>query len=151
MIIKELVTRAAFSVLPLVSYGCVTYQELGTLTPAHGSDVVATLSRPVAIPLQDVTVREVNEAAGRVSYAGSDSLVLTVEQFRSVSGEHYPGLGTTLTIERDRIATLRQRRVAPARTALLVAVGAGALVAIVTSVGSLFGTSGGGPPPPPQP
>jgi len=113
---------------------------------------VATLAQPLAIPLEEVTAREVNVASGRVTYADADSLVLAVQQFSSISGAHYPGLGTQITIERDRIATLRQRRAATARTVLLFGLGAGALVAIVTSVGPLFGSGSNGPPePPPQP
>jgi len=136
----------------LLLCSCVSYRELGTLTPARGAEVVATLAQPLAIPLEEVTVREVNVASGRVMYADDDSLVLAVQQFNATSGAHYPGLGTQITIERDRIATLRQRRVATARTALLLGLGAGALVAIVTSVGPLFGSGPKGPPePPPQP
>jgi len=136
----------------LLLCSCVSYRELGTLTPARGSEVVVTVAQPLAIPLEEVTVREVNVASGRVTYADADSLVLAVQQFSSISGAHYPGLGTQITIERGRIATLRQRKVAPARTALLLGLGAGALVAIVTSVGPLLGSGSNGPPePPPQP
>jgi hypothetical protein len=132
--------------------GCVSYRELGSGTPARGSEVTATLAQPFPVQLQDVTVREVNVASGRVRYADADSLVLAVQQFGSVSGEHYPGLGTEITIGHGRIAALRERRVAPGRTALLLGLGAGALVAIVTSVGQLFGSGPNGPPePPPQP
>ena len=149
---QPLPLRFAIALPSLLLCGCVSYRELGTLTPARGSEVVATLTQPLAIPLEEVTVREVNVASGRVTYADADSLVLAVQQFSATSGARHPGLGTHVTIERDRIATLRQRKVATARTALLLAVGVGALVAIVTSVGPLFGSGSNGPPePPPQP
>lgn len=132
--------------------GCVSYRELGTTTPARGAEVVARLTQPLAIPLQDVTVREVDVAAGRVTYADADSLVVAVQRFTSVAGADYPGLGTEVTIGRDRIAALRQRNVSPVRTIGLIGVGAVALVAIVTSVRALFGSgSGGSSEPPPQP
>ena len=144
--------RSLVILLAIMLSGCVSYRELGTTTPARGAEVVARLSQPFAIPLQDVTVREVNVAAGRVTYADADSLVVAVQRFTAVSGEGYPGLGTEVAIARNRIATLQQRRVAPARTALLVGVGSAALVAIMASVKSLLGTGSGGstePPPPP--
>jgi hypothetical protein len=143
--------RSSTVLLSVLLSGCVSYRELGTATPARGAEVVARLSQPLAIPLQDVTVREVNVAAGRVTYADADSLVVAVQRFTSIAGADYPGLGTQVTIGRDRIATLQQRKVAPARTALLLGVGTAALVAIVTSVRSLFGGPGGGTEPPPQP
>ncbi len=134
---------------PLLLGACFSYMALGTTTPVRGSEVVAHLSVPLAVPLQDVTVQEVYVATGRVAYADSDSLVLAVDRFTSAVGTNYPGLGTLLTIRRDHVGTLEQRRVSAPKTALLLGTGAAALVAIVYSVGPLLGGGSGAPPGPP--
>ena len=132
--------------------GCFSYAALDAGGPRRGSDVVAQLAAPLAVPLQDVTVRQVVRATGTVSYVDQDSLVLAVERFRSEGGTEYPGLGATLAIRRSQISELRQRHVSTGRTALLLGAGAAALTAIVYSVGSLRGTGSGAPPgPPPAP
>ncbi len=139
-------------VVSVLLAGCFSYLPLGTATPVRGRDVIARLSTPLAIPLQDVTVRQVTVTVGRVAYADADSLVLVVERFTSDAGTDYPGLGTSVTIRRTQIGSLEERRVAKGRTILVLGGGVAALVAIVYSVGPLLGSSAGAPPgPPPQP
>ena len=138
--------------LPLLLSGCFSYLPLGAATPVRGRDVIARLSTPLAIPLQDVTVRQVTVTVGRVAYADTDSLVLVVERFTSDAGTDYPGLGTSVTIRRAQIGSLEERRVSKGRTILVLGGGVAAIVAIVYSVGPLLGSSAGAPPgPPPQP
>lgn len=143
--------RIAIASFPLILGACFSYVALGTRLPARGADVVARLSPPLAVPLQDVTVREVNVATGRVAYADTDSLVLSVDRFTSGAGTSYPGLGTSITIPRNQIAMLEERRVSTGKTALLLGAGAATIVAIVYSVGPLLGSSAGTPPGPPTP
>jgi hypothetical protein len=142
--------RSIAILLPVFLGGCFSYAALGGATPARGSDVVARLSVPLQVPLQDVTVRQVTVTTGKVAYVDADSLVIVAERFTSDAGIDYPGLGSQVTIQRNHIAELEQRRVSGARTGLLLGVGAAALVAIVTSVGPLFGSGSGGSPGPPQ-
>lgn len=141
--------RSIATLLPLLLGACFSYVPLGTATPRRGSEVIARLSPPLAVPLQDVTVREVNTTTGKVAYADEDSLVLAVEHFRSEAGTDYPGLGTTITVRRSQIAELQERRIAAGKTVLLFGAGAAALGAIVYSVGPLLGSSSGAPPGPP--
>jgi hypothetical protein len=141
--------RYSVALFPLLLGGCFSYVALGTPMPRRGTDVVARLSAPLAVPLQDVTVREVYVATGKVTYADDDSLVLAVERFRSEAGTDYPGLGTSITVRRNQIAELQERRIAAGKTVLLLGAGAAALVAIVYSVGPLLGSSSGAPPGPP--
>ncbi len=136
---------------PLVLGGCYSYLALGPATPRPGTEVIARLSPPLAVPLQDVTVREVNVTTGRVTYADDDSLVLAVERFRSEAGTDYPGLGTSIMVRRNQIAELQERRVSAGKTVLLFGAGAAALAAIVVSVGQLVGSTSGAPPGPPTP
>ena len=143
--------RSIVALFALLLGGCFSYVALGTATPRRGTDVIAKLSAPLAVALQDVTVREVNATTGKVTYADDDSLVLAVEHFRSEAGTDYPGLGTTITIRRDHIAELQERRIAAGKTMLLLGAGAAALGAIVYSVGPLLGSSSGAPPGPPTP
>ncbi len=141
--------RLPLPLLSVVLGGCFSYVALSGAVPARGRDVVARLSPPLAVPLQDVTVREVTLATGKVAYADADSIVLTAQRFTSDAGTDYPGLGTSVTIPRSQIAQLEERHVSKARTALVLAGGVAALVAIVASVGPLLGSSSGAPPPPP--
>jgi hypothetical protein len=141
--------RSIVALFPLLLGACFSYVALGTATPRRGTDVIAKLSAPLAVPLQDVTVREVNTTTGKVIYADEDSLVLAVERFQSEAGTDYPGLGTTITVRRSQIAELQERRIAPGKTVLLFGAGAAALGAIVYSVGPLLGSSSGAPPGPP--
>jgi hypothetical protein len=143
--------RSIVAFFPLLLGGCFSYVALGIATPRRGSDVIARLSAPLAVPLQDVTVREVNTTTGKVMYADEDSLVLAVERFRSEAGTDYPGLGTSITVRRNQIAELQERRVSTGKTVLLFGAGAAALAAIVYSVGPLLGSSSGAPPGPPTP
>jgi len=148
---QESCVRSIVALFPLLLGACFSYVALGTKTPHPGTDVIARLSPPLAVPLQDVTVREVNATTGKVTYADDDSLVLAVERFRSEAGTDYPGLGTSITIRRNQIAELQERRIAAGKTVLLFGAGAGALVAIVYAVGPLLGSSSGAPPGPPTP
>jgi hypothetical protein len=143
--------RSIIACIPLVLGACYSYVALGTATPRPGTDVIARLSPPLAVPLQDVTVREVTTTTGKVTYADGDSLVLAVERFKSEAGTDYPGLGTSITVRRNQIAELQERRIAAGKTILLFGAGTGALVAIVYSVGPLLGSSSGAPPGPPTP
>jgi len=141
--------RLPLPLLFVVLGGSFSYVALSGAVPARGRDVVARLSPPLAVPLQDVTVREVTLATGKVAYADADSIVLTAQRFTSDAGTDYPGLGTSVTIPRSQIAQLEERHVSKARTALVLGGGVAALVAIVASVGPLLGSSSGAPPPPP--
>jgi hypothetical protein len=129
--------------------GCFSYVALDGATPARGADIIARLAEPLEVPLQDITVRQVTTVVGKVAYADQDSLVVVAERFTSDAGANYPGLGTGATIRRSQILDLRQRHVAAGRTALLMGGGAAALLAIVRSVGPLFGSGSGAPPGPP--
>src|SRR5207237_10907028 len=140
--------RLPLPLLSVVLGGCFSYVALSGAVPARGRDVVARLSPPLAVPLQDVTVREVTLATGKVAYADADSIVLTAQRFTSDAGSDYPGLGTSVTIPRSQIAQLEAPHVSQPRTALVLAGGVAALVAIVASVGALLGSSSGAPPPP---
>ena len=141
--------RSVVALLPLLLGACFSYVALGTATPRRGTDVIVRLSAPLAVPLQDVTVREVNTTTGKVMYADEDSLVLAVERYRSEAGTDYPGLGSSITVRRSQIAELQERRIAAGKTVLLFGAGAAALGAIVVSVGPLLGGSSGAPPGPP--
>jgi hypothetical protein len=133
----------------LLLQGCFSYVALSGALPARGCEVVATMSVPLAIPIQDVTIRQVTLATGKVAYADADSIVLVAERFTSDAGVDYPGLGTSVTIPRRQIAQLEERHVSKARSALMLAGGVAAIAAIVASVGQLRGSSSGAPPPPP--
>jgi hypothetical protein len=147
---KERPVRLYGLILSFACWGCYSYTPLGTVTPRRGADVVARLSVPIDVPLQDLTVHGVTVAAGKVQLAGADSLVLAVERFTSEAGTDYPGLGATVTLPRSHVAALEERRISTGRTVLVLGTGAAAIAAIVGSVGPLSGSAGGPPGGPPQ-
>jgi len=144
--------RVAVAALLLAapSAGCFNYIPLGDVAPRPGAEVIARLSVPLDVPLQDLTVHGVRMTTGRVVFIDRDSLVIAAERFASETGTDYPGLGTTMTLLRSHIAGVEQRRVSKGRTALLLGASAAALGAIIASVRQLVGSESSGPPGPPQ-
>src|SRR5439155_19176239 len=104
------------------------------------------------VNLQEITVHDVVQVDGQVLYADSDSFVVALARFTARPGTEYQALGTSVTIPRNHIADLEQRRVSALKTSLLLTGGAAAILAIVYSVGQLSGSgTGTSPEPPPQP
>ena len=130
--------------------GCFGYRQLGTITPARGAEITASVSAPLDVRIGEITVHDVTLVQGRVTYADADSLVIAGTWFVSAAGTEYASLGSTVTIPRNQIGDLKQRRVSAWKTALALGAGGAAIVAIIVSVGPLAGSSsGGGPGKPP--
>ena len=128
---------------------CLGYAPLGPTTPARGAEIAANVS-PLDVRIGEITVHDVTLAQGRVTYADAESLVIAGTRFVSAAGTEYASLGSTVTIPRNQIGDLKQRRVSAWKTALALGAGGAAIVAIIVSVGPLAGSSsGGGPGKPP--
>ena len=129
---------------------CLGYAPLGPTTPARGAEIAASVSAPLDVRIGEITVHDVTLAQGRVTYADAESLVIAGTRFVSAAGTEYASLGSTVTIPRNQIGDLKQRRVSAWKTALALGAGGAAIVAIIVSVGPLAGSSsGGGPGKPP--
>jgi hypothetical protein len=139
--------RGALVFALLLLGGCYSYAKLDTTTPpVRGWQVVATLSAPLDLQLQETTVHQVTVVAGQVVYVDPDSVVIAVSRFATASGNGYPGLGARATIRPAGVTDLQHKRISRFRTGLAFVAGAAAITGIVLSVGPLvgFGGSGGG-------
>ncbi len=137
--------RSAVVLAAVLEWGCYSYTKLDTtVTPQRGWQVVATLSVPLDLRLQEATVHAVNVVAGQVMYADGDSVVVSVTRFTTASGNTYPGLGTSATIHPTAVVDLQHKRVSRFRTGLALVAGAAAITGIVLSVGPLVGFGGSG-------
>lgn len=137
--------RAALVFASLLLGGCYSYAKLDTTTPpVRGWQVVATLSVPLDLQLQETTVHQVNLVAGQVVYVDPDSVVIAVSHFATASGSDYLGLGARATIRPAGVTDLQRKRVSPFRTGLALVAGAAAITGIVLSVGPLVGFGGSG-------
>lgn len=111
-----------------------------------------SLSRPIEVDLGEISVDDAVLVSGELIEQKEDgSIVMSVIEAQSPSGATRAGLGETLTIPADAIASVEKRVVNPATTALVVVVIAGGVIAI--GAAALNGGSGGndngdGQPPP---
>ncbi len=121
-------------------YQFVPLQEAAP-TPGPGSEVRAQLASPRAFSLGPQTLNDITSIEGTVypNVNGTDSLALWSRELRNAYGGRYLTNGNVFYIPREQIRVLEARRIAPAKTALAAAVGAGMLVGIVTLI-----TGGGG-------
>src|SRR3989449_11235905 len=89
---------------------CFGYAQLGPTTPARGTEVAASVSAPLEVRIGELTVHDVTLAQGRVTYADADSLVIAGTRFVSAAGTEYGSVGSTVTIPRNQIVDLKQKR-----------------------------------------
>jgi hypothetical protein len=134
--------------LSLGASGCFQYVPVEGVPP-QGTPVRAGLSRPVAIELSDLTANNIVEVRGEIVAGQSEEIVLSAFALRAANEFEYPGRGQTVSLPRDAVARLEQKRISVSRTALATAglVGLGYLVQLaLKAVGGGGGGDPGGPP-----
>jgi hypothetical protein len=130
--------------------GCYTYQPLTRPTPEAGAEVRATLAQPVPLQVGDLTIHDVDRIEGQVHSADGDTVRVWGAWLHTRSGGRHSANGGSLALPRDRIATIEQRRLSPARSALAALVVGGVVAALFTLVeGALGGSGNSGQPPQP--
>ena len=142
--------RTMLFVLLLPLTACLTYKSIGDVTPARGTEVVATVA-PRDARIGELTVHGVTRVEGRVAFADADSLIVAGSRFISQTGAEYRSIGDLLTISRSEVLDLKQKRISAWKTALAFGASCAAVAAIIAGVGPLsgFGSGGGKQPPPP--
>lgn len=143
--------RAVALLTGALSTGCFSYIPVETEPVPKGAEVMATLAVPGEARLHNITLHDVAVARGRVLFADADSVVLASQRLETIAGTDHRGEGALVTLQRRQLAHLAQRRVSAFKTGLMLGTGAGALVALVVTVGSLVGGGSGGGEPPIQP
>jgi hypothetical protein len=112
-----------------------------------------SLNRPIEVDLGEISVNDAVLVSGELIERKEDgSIVMSVIEAQSPSGATRAGVGETLTIPADAIASVEKRIVNAATTVLVVVVIAGAATAIgVAALNSGSGGNGNGdngqPPP----
>ncbi len=132
---------AATALLGLLS-GCYNYLPLTTAAPNPGTRVTADLTDSGTSILAPYLGPGVGSA--------DQELVLAVVATRNRSGiEHYWN-GEAVTLPRSDVAGLRERKLATARTIVVVTGGVGGAIALLGAFGVINagGTSTSTPPPP---
>ena len=139
--------------LPMVA-ACHRYvpPEGGPASIARGEQVRVSLSSPVSVDLGEISVDDAVLVSGELIEVKEDgSIVMSVAEATSPSGATRAGVGETVTIPADAIASVEKRVINAAATAVVVVVIVGA--ATVIGVAALNSGSGGnengdGMPPP---
>jgi hypothetical protein len=126
------------------SYGAVPPAQV----PPQMAEVRVHLSRPMDVPVTNVTVRDVVQVTGEMIGADSASLRLSAFGLRSATGYGVAAAGETVRIPRDAVAGLQRKRMDPARSALLAGVLAAASLGLAALTGTLELGRGDGPTPP---
>jgi hypothetical protein len=129
--------------------GCYAYKHAGpadVATPANGSHIQVRLTQGGAAALAQRIGPQAEEVEGEVLAADRDSVRLAVREVQH-AGQITTWNGEEITIPRDAIATIGQRRLSIGATALLGGLAAGTVIA-AAEVFSGSGTSTGAVIPP---
>ncbi len=129
--------------------GCYTYQAAGpadAVLPAPGTRVQVQLTSRGIVDLAQQLGPQVSYVEGKVLEADSTRLRLAVTQVEDARRAPTEWKGEQVTIPRDAIATIEQRRLSVGATALAGGLTVGGVVAaylIFNGTGSATGSTGG--------
>ena len=141
--------RGVLPVLLVVVSGCYSYVAVRGSAPANGAAVQIEFATPRDVVLQDVTVHGITAVQGRLLTADADSLALAVARLWGQEGRTYEATGIGVSLPRQDVAAVREKRASPARSALAIGTGAAGIVATILGVRALVGSGGGTTRPPP--
>jgi hypothetical protein len=115
-----------------------------------GAEVRATFAEPVPLQFGDFAIRDVKTVEGQVYSTNGDTVLVWGMWVHTLAGSRYSAKGGSLTLSRDRIATLEERRFSAARSGVAALIVAGLVAGLFTLVeGALGGSSDTGQPPTP--
>ncbi|MBC7790944.1 MAG: hypothetical protein H7Z74_13440 [Anaerolineae bacterium] len=140
----------AIVLVACLAQGCYAYIPVSTASPAVGANVRATLTDSGTAALSGYLGARIASVDGRLQSSTDSSLTLAVAVVRSRTADESFWKGERITLRRDLIATVEQRRLSRPRTALSLG---GALAVIATAAvvsGGKNGGSPGGDRPPPR-
>lgn len=120
----------------------------------RGDRIRVSTSDPVSVDLGEISVDDAVLVDGELIELGEDgTVVMSVVQAQSPSGATRGGVGETVTIPGDAVASIEKRVINPVTTTLIVVVVAGAATAIgiaALNAGSSNGDGNGNGMPPPE-
>lgn len=128
--------------------------EGGQEVLVRGERIRVSTSDPLSVDLGEITVDDAVLVDGELIEIREDgTVVMSVIQAQSPSGATRGGVGETVTIPGDAVATIEKRVINPVTTTLIVVVIAGAATAIsiaALNAGSENGDGNGNGQPPPE-
>jgi len=143
--------RVMLPVLLVGVVGCYRYVAVTGPAPANGADVQVDFAEPRDVVLQDVTVHGITAVQGRLLASDADSLAVAVARLWGQEGRTYEATGVGVSLPRQDVAAVREKRASPARSALAIGTSAAGIVATILGVRALVGSGGGTTRPPPPP
>jgi len=148
--------RAAIVLLALAPYlsGCYTVTPVFNQDVASGTDLVADVTDRGRVELGTLLGSGVARVHGRLTDSTDSAYVLRVSKVEYVSGETASWTGERVSINREYVGRLNERRLSRSRSWLaagLITVGVAAIVATVSLVANGFGGGDNRPGPNPRP
>lgn len=99
--------------------GCFSYAPVSGTLPRPGARVKVELQTPQEFRAGDLTANDVVEVTGEVISADSSALVLSAFTLTSRSRAEHVTTGETTRVPRLNVASVRENRISPLRTAAL--------------------------------
>lgn len=131
----------------LLGGGCYTLQPI-TTTPPAGVSVVVLLSSAGTDAVTSIVGPRANRIAGSVRSASGDSIEIDISEVLTLDDQSYYLRGSTVTLGRDHMASVRVRSLDKRRTAMVGVAAVFSAAAIIAGVrfagGGADGTGGGG-------
>ena len=130
--------------------GCYYYQPLGTPAPRPGTYMQVMLTDSGTSHFWGYLGPDVGNVRGRLITADPQVFALSVESVEQRHGQVLTWKGEAVTLRREYVATVQERRLSKSRVALLAG---GSVVGLVATVAALAtwaagsGSGGGGGPP----
>jgi hypothetical protein len=136
--------------LLIAATGCYYYQPLDTPAPRPGTYMQVMLTDSGTSHFWGYLGPDIGNVRGRLITVDPQAFALSVQSVEQRHGQILTWKGEPVTLRREYVATVQERRVSKSRLALLAGasvVGIVATVAALTNWGFGSGSAGGGGPP----
>lgn len=137
----------AMSGIFILNAGCYYYQPLETATPQPGTYLQIMLTDSGTTHFWPYLGPDVGDLRGRLVTAEPQALALSVESVEQRHGQVLSWKGETVTLGREYVARMNERRLSKSRSVLMAAGSVAALIAtlsVFTNLGIGSGGGGGG-------
>ena len=136
--------------ITLVGGGCYSMKTI-TTTPEAGTSIEALLTTAGTAAVTALVGPNASRISGAVRSATAERIEIEISEVLTLDGQSYFLQGSTVSLERSHIATVRSRVFDRRRTLIAATAGVFAAGAIIAGVrfggGGADGTGGGGGPP----
>jgi hypothetical protein len=127
----------------ILNAGCYYYQPMQTAAPEPGTYLQIMLTDSGTSHFWPYLGPDVGDLRGRLVTADPKALALSVESVEQRHGQVLSWKGETVTLGREYVARMNERRLSKSRTVLLAAGSVAGFIAALTAF-SHFGVGAGG-------